>query len=48
MLLPTGTAITSRLILGSAAFVIGWGLSGLCPGPVLVALVAGYSKALGW
>jgi len=28
-----------RLLLGSALFGAGWGLSGLCPGPALVSLV---------
>lgn len=48
MQLPAGTAITLRLVLGSAAFGIGWGLAGFCPGPALVALGAGYSKAWGF
>lgn len=46
--LPAGTTITPRLILGSAAFGIGWGLAGFCPGPALVALGAGYPKAIGF
>lgn len=48
MQLPISTAITPRLVLGSAAFGIGWGLVGLCPGPALVALGAGYLKAVGF
>lgn len=46
--LPRPSAITRRLVLGSAAFGIGWGLSGFCPGPALVALGAGYAKAWGF
>lgn len=46
--IPATTAITPRLILGSAAFGIGWGLAGFCPGPALVALGAGYPKAVGF
>jgi hypothetical protein len=48
MQLPVSTAITPRLVLGSAAFGIGWGLAGFCPGPALVALGAGYPKAVGF
>jgi hypothetical protein len=36
--LPTSSAIDRRLVLGSLAFGIGWGLAGFCPGPALVAL----------
>jgi len=45
---PSSTSITWRLILGSATFGIGWGLAGFCPGPALVALGAGYPKAVGF
>lgn len=34
-------SIDLKLIIGSALFGIGWGLSGLCPGPALVGLTAG-------
>ena len=33
--LPTGQDIDRRLLGGSALFGIGWGLGGLCPGPVI-------------
>ncbi|MEX3634620.1 DUF6691 family protein [Paraburkholderia sp. BR14320] len=46
--LPASTTITPRLVLGSAVFGIGWGLAGFCPGPALVALGAGYPKAIGF
>ncbi|MHA6845990.1 DUF6691 family protein [Ralstonia syzygii] len=46
--LPAGTGVTARLVLGSAAFGIGWGLAGFCPGPALVALGAGAPKAWGF
>jgi uncharacterized membrane protein YedE/YeeE len=46
--LPTNSAVTVRLVLGSAAFGVGWGIAGFCPGPALVALAAGYPKALGF
>jgi uncharacterized protein len=46
--LPASAEVTPRLILGSAAFGIGWGLAGFCPGPALVALGAGYPKAWGF
>lgn len=39
--LPQSTIIDRRLILGSAAFGIGWGIGGICPGPALVAVGTG-------
>lgn len=48
MQLPANNAITTRLVLGSAAFGIGWGMAGFCPGPALVAMGAGYPKAAGF
>jgi uncharacterized membrane protein YedE/YeeE len=48
MQLPASTTVTLRLVLGSAAFGVGWGIAGFCPGPALVALGAGYPKAVGF
>lgn len=36
--LPTRKDIDARLVIGSALFGVGWGLSGYCPGPALVSL----------
>jgi hypothetical protein len=44
--LPTRRDFDRRLLLGSLAFGIGWGLAGFCPGPALVASGAGVPKAL--
>jgi len=33
--------IDEKLIIGSAVFGIGWGLSGFCPGPALISLTSG-------
>jgi uncharacterized protein len=46
MQLPNTRKIDRRLVLGSLAFGVGWGLAGFCPGPALVALGAGQVKAL--
>jgi len=35
---PQTRPINRRLLFGSALFGIGWGLTGLCPGPALAAL----------
>ena len=40
--------VEGRLIVGSVLFGIGWGLSGYCPGPALVAASAGSAEALGY
>jgi uncharacterized membrane protein YedE/YeeE len=38
--------INAGLIVGSALFGVGWGLSGFCPGPALANLSAAHSEAL--
>jgi|TARA_B110000238_G_scaffold177215_1_gene198912 uncharacterized membrane protein YedE/YeeE len=35
---PLSTAIDSRLMTGAAVFGVGWGLSGLCPGPAITGI----------
>lgn len=38
---PTDGAVRPRLLLGAATFGVGWGLSGLCPGPAVASLASG-------
>lgn len=46
MQLPQNKIIDARLVLGSVAFGIGWGLSGYCPGPAVTSLLTGGQQAL--
>lgn len=46
MHLPSSRVIDKRLLLGSLAFGIGWGLAGICPGPALVLLGTGHLKGV--
>jgi uncharacterized protein len=39
--LPAQHVIDARILVGSAVFGIGWGLSGFCPGPALTSLGLG-------
>jgi len=42
---PTASTIDRRLVIGAVLFGAGWGLAGFCPGPALVSLAAGQTKA---
>jgi uncharacterized membrane protein YedE/YeeE len=44
--LPLSRAIDTPLVVGSALFGIGWGLSGYCPGPVIASIGFGNPEAL--
>jgi uncharacterized membrane protein YedE/YeeE len=44
--LPDSRLVDSRLLVGGALFGIGWGLGGLCPGPAITALGAGFMPAI--
>ena len=39
--LPAGTRIDPPLVIGAGLFGIGWGISGLCPGPAVASLTLG-------
>lgn len=43
--LPTASQIDKRLVMGALMFGAGWGLAGFCPGPALVSMAAGETKA---
>jgi len=43
---PGKTRIDAPLVIGSAVFGIGWGLSGYCPGPGIAMLSTGSMEAL--
>ncbi len=45
MQLPSATRLDKRLVLGSLAFGVGWGIAGFCPGPAIVSAAAGQPKA---
>lgn len=44
MQLPSKREIDRRLVIGSLLFGLGWGIAGLCPGPVLVIFGSGSAK----
>lgn len=42
--IPANKVIDRRLVIGSLAFGVGWGLAGYCPGPALASLSTGSSE----
>lgn len=44
--IPTRKDISTRLVIGSALFGIGWGLGGFCPGPGMTSLASGDLRAV--
>ena len=39
--MPTRKDLDGRLLLGAALFGLGWGWTGICPGPGIVAMTSG-------
>ena len=46
--LPTSQAIDRPLLIGSALFGIGWGISGLCPGPAVASALLNPADGIGF
>jgi uncharacterized protein len=44
--LPGTHLIDVRLIAGAALFGLGWGITGICPGPAIAGLVFGYPQGI--
>jgi uncharacterized membrane protein YedE/YeeE len=44
--IPTQRQIDRPLIIGSLIFGIGWGIAGICPGPALVLVGAGFTQGI--
>lgn len=44
--IPTNTAIDAHLVAGALLFGMGWGFTGLCPGPALYQAAAGMSDVV--
>lgn len=44
--LPAKTEIDGPLLTGAAIFGVGWGISGLCPGPAIAGLPLGAPQSL--
>ena len=44
--LPSSQQIDKPLVIGAALFGAGWGLAGFCPGPAIVSMASGQTKAI--
>lgn len=38
---PSAKTVDAKLMVGAVVFGIGWGISGICPGPAVASLVTG-------
>lgn len=47
-LIPQNTKLDVRLILGAVLFGIGWGITGLCPGPAIANLGSGNMQTVAY
>lgn len=43
--IPESRMVDARLVSGAALFGLGWGITGVCPGPALAGLVFGNSQS---
>ena len=46
--LPTNTLLDKKLVLGAMLFGLGWGLTGICPGPAMANISGGNAKIYGF
>ena len=44
--IPTRTDIDTRLVAGAALFGIGWGTTGICPGPGITSMATGAQTSI--
>lgn len=44
--LPTRKDLDAKLLIGAANFGLGWGIVGLCPGPVIAGLAYGQMESV--
>lgn len=44
--LPGTSTIDGKLLVGSALFGVGWGITGLCPGPAVASLATAFVPAI--
>lgn len=44
--LPNQSQLDRRLLTGAALFGLGWGISGICPGPALVLVGTGHQQGI--
>ena len=46
--LPVNTTVDNKLIIGAIIFGLGWGMTGICPGPAIANVSGGNAKIYGF